>query len=839
MMPSQITSLGRVVAFALVLFGGLGLAPLAGAEVLTVDTVWQGKVSLSDDLLIPAGRTLTVKAGTVVTVSPAESTKIDPEFLSHQNEILVRGTLKLEGESGSPVTFIGDSAADDSRWAGIVVDGGSVVAHFARLAKAEAALTLFSGQASLQETVVEDNRYGLIVDGGGSQLTVKQTKVRHNDYGLFLFNGGKLEEEGGAVIDNRKKDRFRSQAKSARFTPLDLTPPIPALTHAYSNETLTGTTIWRGRIRIDGQLRLPPEGRLIIMPGAVVEFSKHDTNGDGIGENGILIQGALIAKGTRQQPILFRSAEKEPGMGDWDAINILGSDLQRNLIEFCQVEDAYRGLHFHFSAVAVTHSVLRHNYRGLQFQESVVELRDNQFYGNKSGLQCRDSDVVMNRNLLFDNINGANLYRLNLQATANSFSNNRGDGLRIREGAATVEENVMVGNRMGLQVADAVFGRFNRNLIAANSETGQALKNTDNIETNANAILGNGLNGLIIREARGQISGNLIADNGERGIGILSFVGQVKGNSIVDNGLYGIGLEGADNINASDNWWGASNLDKEIFDHHDDPALGTVTYEPRAKEPPAFVWPLPEVPVDLRWNGQITVSRPLTVPQGALLMIRPGSRIRLAAGVGILVTGRIEAGGTAEQRIVFSAIDDKKPAQWGEIMMDRATGSFFRNCDFRHGSWALHSHFVDLKVERCLFEENEGGMRLNSGPVEVSQSLFRKNQIGLRSFQGLGVIHDNEFVGNETAIFIREKGSKMQVTRNNILDNGMYAIRLGDFNDEDLNARDNWWGGKPVVDQVFDGHREEYIGKVIFEPELQAPIHLDWTPRPSGEEGRP
>lgn len=833
-MPSKSFSIRQLVLLLLAF-----LAPVISvqAAVLTADTVWQGQVQLTDDLLIPAGITLTIKPGTTITVAAAESTKIDPEFISHQTEILVRGTLKVQGQAEAPVTFMSEKAGDaDARWAGIIVDGGSAELASTRIGQAETGLYLLAGKATLQVVTVEDNRYGIIADGPGVELALLHSVLRKNDYGLFTFNGAKVLEESASVSGNRKRDRFSGQAKSARPTPLALPIPDPALTHTYTNETLVGNTIWRGRVLIDGQVRLPPEGRLVIMPGTVIEFTKRDTNNDGIGENGILIQGALIAKGTRQQPIIFRSAAKEPGMGDWDAINILGSDQQRNLIEFCQVEDAYRGLHFHFSAVAVTNSVLRHNYRGLQFQESMVELRDNQFYGNKNGLQCRDSDVLLTRNQFFDNLNGANLYRLNLQAVANSFSNNRWDGLRIREGAATVEQNMMIGNRFGLQVADAVFGRFNRNLIAANLETGQALRNTDNIESNANAILGNGLNGLIIREARGQISGNFISNNGERGIGILSFVGKITGNTIVDNGLYGLGLEGKDDIDATNNWWGTSNLDKEIFDQHDLSALGLVTYAPKAAAAPPFVWPVAQVPIDLSWSNKITVNTPLTISKGAALVIKPGTTVRLGAGIGMQVWGRIEAQGTPEKRIVFTALDDQAPVKWGEIMMDRATGSFFTNCDFSQGSWALHSHFVDLKVTRCLFENNDGGMRLNSGPVEVSQSIFQNNQIGLRSFQGLGIIHDNEFKGNETAIFIREKGSKMQVRHNNIVDNGMYAIRLGDFNDEDLDARENWWGGKPVVDVVFDGHREEYIGKVIFEPELQAPISLDWQ---RGGQGKP
>jgi hypothetical protein len=82
-------------------------------------------------------------------------------------------------------------------------------------------------------------------------------------------------------------------------------------------------------------------------------------------------------------------------MGDWDSINILGSDLSQNLIEFSQIQDAYRGMHFHYSNVAVTNSVLTNNYRGIQFQESLVILSRNMFYDNKSGGQARDSEVVL------------------------------------------------------------------------------------------------------------------------------------------------------------------------------------------------------------------------------------------------------------------------------------------------------------------------------------------------------------------------------------------------------------------------------------------------------------
>ena len=50
--------------------------------------------------------------------------------------------------------------------------------------------------------------------------------------------------------------------------------------------------------------------------------------------------------------------------------------------------------------------------------------------------------------------------------------------------------------------------------------------------------------------------------------------------------------------------------------------------------------------------------------------------------------------------------------------------------------------------------------------------------------------------------------------------NTNYNIRVGDFNLEDVDARDNWWGTDDPAGTIFDGRREPGVGKVIFEPFL-------------------
>ena len=96
----------------------------AQTAVLTSDTVWNGNVVVNEDVLVPSGITLTVLAGTRITVQVAENTKTDPEYLSPLTEITVRGVLRIQGNKKSPVEFV-SSDGKPGGWAGIIIDNGS------------------------------------------------------------------------------------------------------------------------------------------------------------------------------------------------------------------------------------------------------------------------------------------------------------------------------------------------------------------------------------------------------------------------------------------------------------------------------------------------------------------------------------------------------------------------------------------------------------------------------------------------------------------------------------------------------------------------------------------
>jgi hypothetical protein len=819
----------RLVLLLTVIPAALSVAAsVVCGEVLTKDTHWRGKVEIQDDILVPSGVTLTVAPGAIVTVKPAENTRIDPEYISHRTEILVRGTLLVNGTAGDRVLFSSSSDHISENWAGIIVDGGQATISHADLRQAEAAVTVFSGKAVLDHCLVRENLYGLVGRNRAATLNLAGTIVEDNDYGVLSLDGALFAPDKDSIVrHNRKKDLFRATSAGPVFTAREYAAaPVP-LTATYKDEALPDYTVWKGRILIDGQLRLPPENRLYIMPGTIVEVTKKDTNSDGIGENGLQVQGLLIAKGTPEKPILFRSAELVRRRGDWDSINVLGSEQAQNIIEYCQIEDAYRGLHFHYANVAVNKTILRGNYRGAQFQESLVAIRDSQFYGNKSGLQTRDSEVIFENNAVFNNLNGANFFRLNLQAADNIFADNEGDGLRIREGTSLLDRNLLAGNRMGLLVADALYGSFTGNVLSGNLESGLLVRNSDHLEITGNAIQANALNGISVRDTRAVISNNLINGNGERGLGIISFDGVINHNNIVANGLYAIGLEGDNDIDARNNWWGDSDLAKEIYDGNDEPGLGLVNFEARRPAPISFVWPLAAIKSNTLWGGAILVKEMVAIGQGATLTVSPGSTVEFSApDSGLLVNGVFKAAGTTDARIVFTSTGQKGPGDWRGIQLERATGSVVANCDFSYAGYGLHIHFVPMAITGCRFINNDLGIRFRSGPIKLSRSLFRGNRIGVRSFLGNMDIFENEFNRNEIGIFIREGGGGVKIHHNNFSDNDRYNLRLGDFNKEDVDAGRNWWGTDHPGDKIFDGHQEPYIGTVLVEPVLTAPVDL-------------
>ena len=226
-----------------------------------------------------------------------------------------------------------------------------------------------------------------------------------------------------------------------------------------------------------------------------------------------------------------------------------------------------------------------------------------------------------------------------------------------------------------------------------------------------------------------------------------------------------------------------------------------------------------------RLSGHIKISGTLTVPSGVVLQIDPGTQIEFIFsdtdhdGIGdggIVVAGTIMAEGTRHKPILFSGIRTG-PKSWSEIRLEYNRQSSFTFSEFRNAHWGLHIHFSHATITSCRFIDNYGGIRFRSGPITIQKSLFDGNNVGIRYIAANPVIRDNVFENNLSAIFIREGSTNPVITGNNFNDG--FAVKLGESQQNDIPAPDNYWGSTTETEKViYDKLDSDYLGRVLYDP---------------------
>jgi hypothetical protein len=205
-------------------------------------------------------------------------------------------------------------------------------------------------------------------------------------------------------------------------------------------------TTWSGHIEISGRVVVRRGITLKILPGTTVSFVRRDLNSDGIGDAELRVLGRLVAKGTAQKPVRFKSAEDSPKPGDWSYILVYAASGTA-VLDHCIVEHAFTGLQVHFSRATVTNSRFRKNREGIRFGRGELTIEHNRISDNYYGIRHTRLEGAVR--IQYNSISGNDIGIFLVPSNQNII--NFGETYESRDSVAplqpTVRFNSLGGNR--------------------------------------------------------------------------------------------------------------------------------------------------------------------------------------------------------------------------------------------------------------------------------------------------------------------------------------------------------------------------------------------------------
>jgi len=331
----------------------------------------------------------------------------------------------------------------------------------------------------------------------------------------------------------------------------DLVAPLPRLETAskpalvYGDRVLAEDTVWRGEVLVQGVLAVAPQATLSIEPGTVVRFRRK-----GAQAPLLVVQGRIVAVGTRETPVIFTSSFAQPAPGDWQGILILGSE-KKNQLEHCRIEGAETGIDVLFSSVTLKGVWAEQGGTGIRFQDALVVMDGGGASGCGTALSFTESEATLRNLSLTGNRQGlvalkSSIYLFEANLSGNKEAAFSCDGCRVK-----IQGGALLGNGSGATL-----------LGCEGSVTGAKLVKNREF-------------GLSIASSRVKVSGNLITGNGNNGMIVSDGAAVAWDNAIFENAGYDLYHAGVEEFRAPANWWGGAQ--PKIFDNG---GRGRVLYAP-------------------------------------------------------------------------------------------------------------------------------------------------------------------------------------------------------------------------------------------------------------------
>lgn len=293
------------------------------------------------------------------------------------------------------------------------LEGNPIAKLFVLAYRSKESIFLMHHLSERTEYIGETDREGnyfIPIDSDGdfhivARNTVGESPKSGDVYGLYEGNAThSVSFKNGQIIDNinivvgRVKDNSQQSAVSSSQQSIAGNHKLEV------DKFIEKDTVWKGDILIDDIVVVKRGVTLTIKPGTVISFNNLDRDKNGIGDGGIIVEGRIVSRGTKDNKIIFTSASEKPEAKDWSYIMVLAAGTG-NIFEYCEFYYAFTGLQIQYSGAKITDCFFNNNYEGLRFKSADLVVEHNSFLNNNVGIGFAglDGKVIITNNIVTNN----------------------------------------------------------------------------------------------------------------------------------------------------------------------------------------------------------------------------------------------------------------------------------------------------------------------------------------------------------------------------------------------------------------------------------------------------
>ncbi|MEM1540212.1 MAG: right-handed parallel beta-helix repeat-containing protein [Candidatus Bathyarchaeia archaeon] len=278
--------------------------------------------------------------------------------------------------------------------------------------------------------------------------------------------------------------------------PLDM--PFPTVKATYVEGEIVIDTVWTlvdSPFILSGNVTIREGVTLTVESGVEIRFG---------GNFSLIVNGRLIANGTKSRPIIFTSNKDIPEHGDWRTLYFNGTGQPPSSLENCIIEYGSSGVTIAGGGLTIQSSVIRFNSENgvTALNGSITVGRGNLIFNNTaSGIYVFGGNIIVEANAIEANEDGitlaGNLTTFEISIIKNNVSCNRKSGISLvmedyNPNYVVIRNNTVSLNYYGLYIATNASTLITRNYITSN-EVGVFYEFGHGHEAHFNDIFDNGL----------------------------------------------------------------------------------------------------------------------------------------------------------------------------------------------------------------------------------------------------------------------------------------------------------------------------------------------------------